>query len=159
MPHARVFRDPQPRSYEDFADGISVRTRARTVESSDILRFAELVGNYYPLHIDAEAARDTRFGQRLAHGSLILSIAIGLFESTGVFGDAVVAMLGMTDIVATAPVHPGQTIHAEVLITPRPLSADARHGVLDLDYSVRRESGEVVMTFRQTVLVRRAVRP
>ncbi len=151
-----TFRDPPQRGFEDFEAGATVRTRGRTVDNSDLIAFAGLVGNYYPIHIDEELGRSGRFGSRLAHGSLVLSIAIGLFEQTGTFGDAVVAMLEMTGVRATAPVLPGDTIHAEVEAVVPPDQRGGAHGTLDLEYSVINQRGEGVLSFRQTVLVRRS---
>lgn len=150
-----VFRDPPQRVFEDFEAGATVKTRGRTIDASDLIAFAGLVGNYYPIHIDEELGRSGRFGSRVAHGSLVLSIAIGLFEQTGAFGDAVVAMLEMTDVRATAPVVPGDTIHAKVEVVVAAEQRGGAHGTLDLEYSVINQRGEGVLGFRQTVLVRR----
>jgi 3-hydroxybutyryl-CoA dehydratase len=154
----RVFRDPAHRCFEDFEDGAVVRTRRRTIDASDLTRFAALVGNYYPLHIDAELARASRFGARLAHGSLVMSMAIGLFEMTGYFGDAVVAMLEMNHVRALHPVHPGDTLQVEVRVSPETTeqTGTSRHGVLVLGYTVLNERSIEVMTFEQRVLVRRS---
>jgi acyl dehydratase len=151
----RIHRDPGPRYFEDFERGMLVTTRGRTIEASDLSAFAGLVGNHYPIHIDEELGRSGRFGARLAHGSFVLSVAIGLFEQAGAFGDAVVAMLEMTDVQASAPVIPGDTIHAEVEVAVAPRQRAGRHGALDLSYQVLNQRGEAAMRFRQVVLVRK----
>ncbi|HYZ16675.1 MAG TPA: MaoC family dehydratase [Candidatus Acidoferrum sp.] len=66
--------------YEDFAVGDRA-TFTKTITEADILLFAAVSGDYYPLHTDAEYAKTTRFGQRVAHGMLsasLLSTVIGL---------------------------------------------------------------------------------
>ncbi len=66
--------------YEEFRVG-DAATFAKTISEADILLFAAVSGDQYPLHVDAEYARGTRFGQRAAHGMLsasLLSTAIGL---------------------------------------------------------------------------------
>lgn len=66
--------------YEEFRVG-DTATFAKTISEADILLFAAVSGDQYPLHVDAEYARETRFGQRAAHGMLsasLLSTAIGL---------------------------------------------------------------------------------
>ena len=66
--------------YEEFRVGDRA-TFAKTITEADILLFAAVSGDQYPLHVDAEYARTTRFGQRAAHGMLsasLLSTVIGL---------------------------------------------------------------------------------
>ncbi len=70
--------------YEEFRVGDRA-TFAKTISEADILLFAAVSGDQYPLHVDAEYARTTRFGQRAAHGMLsasLLSTVIGLLLQT-----------------------------------------------------------------------------
>jgi len=67
--------------FEDFQVGETVVTRARTVTETDIVSFAALTGDWYPLHTDVEYAKKGPFGERIAHGLLVLSIANGLLLS------------------------------------------------------------------------------
>ena len=65
-------------------------TFSKTITAADILLFAALSGDDYPLHVDSEYAKTTRFGQRVAHGMLsasLLSTVAGLMLGTpgGVF--------------------------------------------------------------------------
>ncbi len=61
--------------FEDFNVGEIAVTRARTITETDIVNFAALTGDWYPLHTDIEYAKKGPFGERIAHGLLILSIA------------------------------------------------------------------------------------
>lgn len=149
-----VFVDPQPRSFADFAVGEFIRTRARTIGDTDISAFAGLVGNYYPLHLDAEYAASTRFGQRVAHGSFIYSVAVGLMEMTGYYGDAIVALLGVTELKATAPVLAGTTIHVLAEVIQAVPSTTSRGGRLTLAYRVQDSDDRTIMEFTQTMLMR-----
>jgi len=66
--------------FEDFRPG-DVATFAKTIGEADILLFAAVSGDNYPLHVDAEYAKTTRFGRRAAHGMLtasLLSTVVGL---------------------------------------------------------------------------------
>jgi acyl dehydratase len=152
---ARVFEDPQPRWFEDFALGDVIETRGRTLEAADFHTFAGLVGNYYPLHIDEEFGRETRFGTRVGHGSLTLSLAIGLVGMSGYLGDAVVAQLEIQEVRATAPVHPGDTLRVVGKVTECEASEGSRHGRLAIHYSTVNQGGEEIMSFEQKMLVRR----
>ena len=66
--------------FEAFAVG-DTSTFSKTITEADILLFAAVSGDNYPLHVDAEYAKTTRFGQRAAHGMLtasLLSTVVGL---------------------------------------------------------------------------------
>lgn len=151
----REFRDPAPKYFEDFALGDAIETRGRTLEAADFHTFAGLVGNYYPLHIDEERGREGRFGTRVGHGSLTLSLAIGLVGMSGYLGDAVVAQLEIQDVRATAPVRPGDTLRVVGTVTECEPSEGSRHGRLAIRYSTVNQDGEEVMSFEQKMLVRR----
>ena len=66
--------------FEAFSVG-DTTTFSKTISEADILLFAAVSGDNYPLHVDAEYAKTTRFGQRAAHGMLtasLLSTVVGL---------------------------------------------------------------------------------
>ena len=58
-------------SIRTFPVGKSV-TFSKTVSESDIYLFAGITGDFDPIHVDQEFARTTQYGQRIAHGALIL---------------------------------------------------------------------------------------
>jgi len=62
-----------PRDFASFAIG-DVATFSKTITEADVLLFAGVSGDTYPLHVDAEYAKTTRFGQRIAHGMLSASL-------------------------------------------------------------------------------------
>ena len=64
--------------YEDFSVGDAVETPARTVTETDVVNFAGLSGDYNPLHTDAAFAAASPFGQRIAHGLLVVAFVSGL---------------------------------------------------------------------------------
>jgi acyl dehydratase len=63
--------------FEDFVLGEEHETYARTVTEADIVMHAGL-GDFFPHHMDAEFCKTTEFGRRIAHGTLILSMAMGM---------------------------------------------------------------------------------
>ena len=69
-PTTVTFRD---RSFESYAIG-DVETYRKTIENADVLAFASMSGDTYPLHVDDAYAATTRFGQRIAHGMLSASL-------------------------------------------------------------------------------------
>jgi 3-hydroxybutyryl-CoA dehydratase len=72
------------REFSSFSVG-DVETFSKTITEADIVLFAGVSGDTYPLHVDAEYAKTTRFGQRVAHGMLsasLLSTVNGLMLGT-----------------------------------------------------------------------------
>ena len=69
--------------FEEFSVGDSITSQGRTVTEADIVNFAMLSGDWNPLHTDAEIAKSTVFGERIAHGMLVLSMATGLADRMG----------------------------------------------------------------------------
>ncbi|WP_280888388.1 MaoC/PaaZ C-terminal domain-containing protein [Streptomyces sp. LBL] len=67
-------------SYEDIRIGDIAKTGFVTVTEEYVRGFADLTGDRHPLHLDPEYAARTRFGQRIAHGALMMSTLLGLVE-------------------------------------------------------------------------------
>jgi 3-hydroxybutyryl-CoA dehydratase len=147
--------DQSPRRFEDFQVGDAFLTGGRTVEMADILNFAGLTGDHYPLHVDEEYARGTRFGGRIAHGPLTFGIAVGLMALSGVYGDAIVALLGCDDLRALAPVRPGDTIRVRAEVVETQEGENPKYGTLVVHYHVLNQADVEVMTFRWIMLARR----
>ena len=84
--------------------------RGRTVTEADVVAFAGLTGDFHPQHVDAEWAAGSVFGERVAHGLLVLSLAAGLVEFDP---NEVIALRGVRDAVFKRPVKLGDTIRVE----------------------------------------------
>jgi 3-hydroxybutyryl-CoA dehydratase len=126
--------------FEDFEVGETVVTRARTITETDIVSFAALTGDWYPLHSDAEYAKKGPFGERIAHGLLVLSVANGLLP---LYDMAIVAFYGMDKVRFTAPTKIGDTIHVELEVIDKRGKEDLG-GVVTLKESVKNQRGEAV---------------
>lgn len=143
------------KTFEDFQPGDTLVSPGRTIEASDINAFAGLTGDFYPLHVDEEVARRTRFGGRIAHGPLTFSVAVGLVGLSGFYADAIEAMLGVDQVRALHPVRPGDTIRVHVVVSECSPAPSPRLGRMDVAYSVRNQNDEEVMTFVMLLLARR----
>ena len=64
--------------FEDYAIGDSRASGGRTITETDIVLHAGQTGDFYPHHMDAEWCKTQPFGQRIAHGTLIFSVAVGM---------------------------------------------------------------------------------
>jgi 3-hydroxybutyryl-CoA dehydratase len=155
----RTWNDPQDRFFEDFSVGDRVVTRGRTVDIGDITMFAGLTGDHYPLHTDAEYAKGTRFETRIAHGPLTFAIAVGLVGMSGFYGNAIVALLEIRSLRALKPVFPGDTLKVDARVTEVTPADKPRYGSITVNYSVRNQKGDEVMTFLQSMLARRRQDP
>ena len=71
-----------PMYFEDFQVGQRFTTPARTVTEADVVNFAGVSGDYNPIHTDAEFAKNTPFGQRIAHGLYTASLISATIVST-----------------------------------------------------------------------------
>ncbi|MCX5995265.1 MAG: MaoC/PaaZ C-terminal domain-containing protein [Chloroflexi bacterium] len=135
--------------FEDFTAGEIAVTRARTITETDIVNFAALTGDWYPLHTDIEYAKKGPFGERIAHGLLILSIANGLMP---LYDMAIVAFYGMDKVRFTAPTKIGDTIHVELEVVEKQDKGDIG-GVITLKEYVKNQRGENVALSTKKVLI------
>jgi acyl dehydratase len=141
-------------SWEAFELGRIIRSDAVTVTETHVVNWASLTGDWVPLHVNAEYARTTPFGERIAHGPLTLALALGLIVRTGAFGDAVEAWLGLDKVRLPLPVKFGDTIDVEAEVTERRLTSRPGRGLVVLSYTVHNQHQDAVMTFTSSFLLR-----
>lgn len=134
-----------PLYFEDFHPGLSLITPARTITESDVMTFAGLSGDYNPIHTDAEFAKTTPFGQRVAHGLLGLSIALGLATRGGALEGSVLAFREIVEWKFVKPVLFGDTIHAELEVSESKELPAMNAGIVKLNVKVKNQHDEVVM--------------
>jgi acyl dehydratase len=133
--------------------GETVTTAGRTVGEGDISLFAGLAGDFTPIHVDEAFARTTPFGERIAHGPLTMSVAIGLLTQTGLLGERVIGLVNLNWDFAE-PVRIGDTIRANVTVEEvRPTSKGGRNLATFL-FEVVNQRGETVQTGRLRVIVK-----
>lgn len=126
-------------------------SRGRTITETDIVQFAGLTGDWFPLHTDREYAAQTAYGARIAHGLLVLSVAAGLVPLPP---ESIVALYGMDRVRFTRPVFIGDTIHVEVRVARKDARGPDR-GLLTIVLDVRNQRGETVAMTHSKLLVRR----
>jgi 3-hydroxybutyryl-CoA dehydratase len=154
----RTWNDPQDKTFDDFALGDVVVTRGRTVDIGDLTVFSGLTGDHYPLHVDEEAAKATRFGTRIAHGPLTFALAVGLVGMSGFYGNAITALVEVRSLRALKPVIPGDTLKVHAEVVELAAGTNPKYGTVHVNYSVRNQREEEVMVFLQVMLARRRVR-
>jgi 3-hydroxybutyryl-CoA dehydratase len=139
--------------FEEFEVGQRIMTVARTITESDIVNFAGISGDFTQIHTDGEFAQKTPFGQRVAHGLLILSIASGLAMRTGVLEGTVIAFREINNWKFTSPIYIGDTIHTELNILESKAIPRLGGGSLTIELSVKNQKNETTMKGTWTVLV------
>ena len=128
------------RDFDRLEVGAGAITPGRTITEADLVSFSALTGDWHPQHADASWAASSQFGERIAHGMLVLSYAVGLLP---IDPDRVVALRGIRNVVFKRPVPIGETIrvHAEIAET-KPL--DDSHGLVTIGVQVRNPSGRLL---------------
>lgn len=101
--------------YEDIEIGMSAES-AHTITEEDIEMFAQVSGDRNPLHMDAEFAKDTVFGQRIAHGALSASFISGILGNDLPGPGSVFIALSMR---FRRPVFIGQEVIARAEVTEK----------------------------------------
>jgi acyl dehydratase len=140
--------------FEDFQPGQKVTSAGRTVTEHDVVTFAGLSGDFNQIHTDAEFAKSTPFGQRIAHGILGLAIASGLAVQTGILGANVIAFREIGEWKFVKPVFFGDTIHVEMEVTETKPFPRLVGGSVTLGVKVNNQANETAMKGVWTVLVK-----
>jgi acyl dehydratase len=146
---------PQGRYFEQITIGESFLSPARTVTETDVVVFAGLSGDYNQIHTDAEFSKQTQFGERVAHGLLVLSIASGLVTRLGFIEGTVEAFIGL-DWKFRAPVLIGDTVRVNVEVRRKRPTPRMGGGFVFLDVSVLNQRDEVVQKGQWNVLMKSA---
>jgi acyl dehydratase len=138
--------------FEEFTEGLSIESRGRTITEADLVNFAGVSGDFNPMHTDAEFAAKTPFGQRVAHGALIFSIATGLTYQLGFLEGTIMAFTGL-DWKFRNPVYIGDTVKVTAAVTKRRAMAAMGGGFVTFDVKVANQKGEIAQKGEWTVLV------
>lgn len=136
------------RWYDELEIGDRREFRGVTITESHVFGFAGVTGDHYVLHTDAEYAKTTSFGQRVAHGLLVLSCGAGLIPLEP---GRVQALLGLRDVRFTLPVFIGDTIHPEMEVLEKRDSTGG--GIVLVKETIRNQHDKVVCVATIEVIV------
>jgi acyl dehydratase len=129
------------RDFDSLAVGDRFTTGSRTVGEADIAAFATLTGDTHPQHVDESWAAGSRFGERIAHGLLVLSFASGLMPFDP---ERIVALRRVGDAVFKAPVKIGDSVHVEGEVAGL-RSIDGDNGLVECRWRVLNQDGKLVV--------------
>ena len=147
---------PFRKHFEELAVGDSLLTHRRTVSEADIVAFGGISGDFFYMHFDEIAAKESAFGKRIAHGYFVLSAAAGLFVSPA--PGPVLANYGLDTLRFVKPVAIGDTIRAR-LTCKRKIDRNKKdaqgkgQGVVAWDVEVTNQADELVASYDILTLV------
>jgi 3-hydroxybutyryl-CoA dehydratase len=129
--------------FEDFNIGDEMITPRRTITETDVVQFAGLSGDFNPLHIDEEFAKETPYKTRVAHGLLSVSVITGLQSMMGIVNGSTLGLLEINWRFKSG-VIPGDTIYAKFIVKEKKETSKKDRGVLTRLVLVYNQRGEIV---------------
>lgn len=143
------------RYWEDHVVGTSRISGGRTITETDIVLHAGQTGDQFPHHMDAEWCKTQVFGQRVAHGTLILSVGVGVLAGEI---NEVAFSYGYDRVRFVGPVFIGDTIksHAEIVAKREYTKTPIDFGIIDEQVTVKNQRGETVLVFVHVYMIERA---
>ena len=142
----------QDRFFEDFAVGETRETLGRTITEADIVAHAGQTGDFFPHHMDEEWCKTQPFKKRIAHGTLIFTIAVGL--TAGAINE-VAMTYGYERLRFIKPVFIGDTIKVTVTISNKKDHKKPNFGLVTELVEVFNQHNELVMLCEHILLVQK----
>jgi 3-hydroxybutyryl-CoA dehydratase len=136
--------------FRELTVGERFSTPARAVREEDILEFAALTGDSHPQHVDPDWAAQSRFGEQIAHGLLVLSFAVGLLPLDP---DRVVALRRVGDAVFKQAVKIGDEVHVDGTITAL-TELDGEHGLVETTLRILNQDDRLVARLKAELVWR-----
>lgn len=138
--------------YEDYQLGDYRETLGRTITETDFVIHAGQTGDFFPHHMDAEWCKTQPFKQRIAHGTLTFSVAIGM-TATEINPEAF--SKGYDRLRFVKPVYIGDTIHVKVTISEKEDSNKPELGKIVEHVEVINQSDELVLVCDHILLAKK----
>ncbi len=142
------------RYFEELVVGEEFRSPTRTIAEYDLYVFAGLTGDLTDFHISTEAAQKSVFGQRPAHGMLLISIANGLYNRIGITDETGMALAGV-EWRFLAPGFIGDTVHLVACVREKRDVAKKDRGLVFWDARLVKQDGSTMCQGQMIRMVRR----
>jgi acyl dehydratase len=139
--------------YEEFTLNEVRNTRGRTITEADIILHAGQSGDFFPHHMDEEWCKTQPFGKRIAHGTLIFTVAIGL---TADFVNEVSMTYGYERLRFIKPVFINDTIRVKVTIKDRKEHKKPGYGIVTELVECFNQQDELVMVCEHLLMVKKS---
>jgi acyl dehydratase len=143
--------------WEDLAVGQAFTTPSRTVTEADLVNFACLSADFNRLHVDAEYAAGTVYGQRVAHGMLVVSLMSGLTTRMLLNQFLDKSIVGLLDMRCRfpKPTFIGDTIRVLVEVADKKETSKPDRGVVVFRRRALNQRDETVVEGEWTLMIQR----
>ena len=131
--------------FEDYVVGASRQSTGRTITEADIVLHAGQTGDFFPHHMDREWCATQTFGRRMAHGTLILSVAVGM-TADAINPRAMSYGYDRARFVRPVFIDDTVTVTAEIIAVGDHPRSPERLGRVDELVTVVNQHGEVVLS-------------
>jgi acyl dehydratase len=139
--------------FEDFEIGKVFSSSFREVTANDIEAFADLSGDHNPIHVKKEIAEKSIYGQRIAHGLLILSLVSGLAVGMGIAERTTIAFRSL-EWKFKQPVAIGDAIKAVFVVSGRKYLANLQGGLVRFDVKVKNQVDQLVQIGKWALVIK-----
>lgn len=147
-----------PKYFDEFQLGEEFYTASRTITEADVVMFAGLTGDYTEIHTSRQMAETTQFGQRIAHGMLVLAYAHGLFMALKLTTPTGIAFASIDQWKFKQPVFFGDTIHVKITVTEMiPSKSKPDRGIIKFLFQVQNQNDVVVQEGYKSIMMKRFI--
>lgn len=140
--------------FEEFELNDTRQTRGRTITETDIVIHAGQSGDFFPHHMDEEWCKTQPFGKRIAHGTLIFTVAVGL---TADFINEVSMTYGYERLRFIKPVFINDTIRVNITIKDKKDHKKPEYGLVTELVECFNQHNELVMLCEHILMVKKSV--
>ena len=139
--------------FDDLDVGQTFESAGRTITNHDVMTFAGLSGDNNELHTNDVYARNSPFGQRIAHGLLVVAITTGLTQRLGLFEVSALALLDL-QWQFKGPVFINDTIRIRLTIDDLKATSKGDRGIVTRRYDVLNQRDEIVQVGKLVVMMK-----
>jgi 3-hydroxybutyryl-CoA dehydratase len=139
--------------YEDYEVGQTYISDEISITEADVNTFAALTGDTNPIHLDAEYAATQVFGQRVAHGLLALSIAVGLAWKVSFLEGTILALREIDRWKFSTPIYLNDRIRVRTVVRETKPVRRLGGGLVTFEVEILNQSNEIVQHGNWIVLV------
>lgn len=142
--------------FEELGEGLVVRHAVtRTITEADNTLFSTLTMNPQPLHLDAEFAAQSEFGERIVNSLFTLGLLVGVTVYELTLGTTV-ANLGFGRVEFPAPLFHGDTLRAEsTVVEARASKSRENAGIVKFEHRGYNQRDELVALCERAALMHR----
>ena len=142
--------------YEDFTVGQTFVSAERDLQSDDILKFAELTGDFNKLHFDRDFSTSSGYKDVIVHGLLTLSVMLGLWHSLDLTNGTVLAFAGLKEVSFKIPVYVGDKLHlSSEISSKRELRSRTNAGLVTVKLQGMNQKNKVVLEAELALIIKK----